>query len=83
MEEGKRWWRQQDQLKRDVVVQPLIASDSETPWTAAPGFLHYLAEFALTHVHHVGDAIQPSCPLSSPSPPAFSFPQDQGIFPQR
>ena len=42
-----------------------------------PGFpvLHYLPEFAQTHVHQVGDAIQPSCPLSSPFPPAFYFSQ--------
>ena len=41
-----------------------------------PGFhvLHHLLEFALTHVHWVGDAIQPSHPLSSPSPPALNFP---------
>ena len=35
---------------------------------------HHLLEFAQTHVHRVGDAIQPFCPLSSPSPPAHSFP---------
>ena len=34
-------------------------------------FFHNLLEFAPTHVHWVGDAIQPSHPLSSPSPPAF------------
>ena len=33
-----------------------------------------------THVHWVGDAIQPSHPLSSPSPPAFSLPQHQSLF---
>ena len=33
-----------------------------------------------THVHWVGDAIQPSRPLSSPSPPAFDLSQHQGIF---
>ena len=42
-----------------------------------PGFpvLHYLLEFAQTHVHWVSDAIQPSDPLLSPSPPAFSLSQ--------
>ena len=35
---------------------------------------HQLLEPAQTHVHPVGDAIQPSHPLSSPSPPAFNFP---------
>ena len=41
-----------------------------------PGFPvhHQLPELAQTHVHQVGDAIQPSHPLSSPSPPAFNFP---------
>ena len=37
-------------------------------------------EFAQTHVHWVGDAIQPSRPLSSPSPPAFNLSQHQGLF---
>ena len=41
---------------------------------------HQLPEFTQTHVHRVGDAIQPSHPLSSPSPPAFNFPQNQGLF---
>ena len=43
---------------------------------SSPGFpvLHYLSGFAQTHVHWVGDATQPSRPLSSPSPPAFNLP---------
>ena len=41
---------------------------------------HCLLEFALTHVHRIGDAIHPSHPLSSPSPPAFSLSQHQGLF---
>ena len=47
-----------------------------------PGFpVHYqLLEFTQTHVHWVSDAIQPSHPLSSPSPPAFNFSQHQGLF---
>ena len=36
---------------------------------------------AQTHVHRVSDAIQLSCPLPSPSPPAFNLPQHQGLFP--
>ena len=46
-----------------------------------PGFpvLHYLPDFAQTHVHQVGDAIQPPHPLSDPSP-AFSLSQNQGLF---
>ena len=47
-----------------------------------PGFpVHQqLLELAQTHVHQVGDAIQPSHPLSSPSPPAFNLSQHQGLF---
>ena len=41
---------------------------------------HQLPEFTQTHVHRVGDAIQPSHPLSSPSPPAFNLSQHQGLF---
>ena len=42
---------------------------------STPGFPvhHQLLEFAQTHVHRVGDAIQPSHPLSSPSPPTFNL----------
>ena len=53
-----------------------------TPWIAA----HQAScpspslEFAQTHVHWVTDAIQPSHPLSSPSPPAFYLSQHQGHF---
>ena len=47
-----------------------------------PGFpvLHHLPEFAQTHVHWIGDAIQPSHPLSPPSPPTSSLSQHQGLF---
>ena len=41
---------------------------------------HQLLEFTQTHVHRVGDAIQPSHPLSSPSPPAPNPSQYQGLF---
>ena len=41
---------------------------------------HQLPEFILTHVYRVGDAIQPSHPLSSPSPPAPDPSQHQGLF---
>ena len=42
--------------------------------------LHHLLELAQTHVHWVGDAIQPAHPLSSPSPLAFNLSQHQGLF---
>ena len=46
---------------------------------STPGFpvLHYLLKIAQTHVHRVGDAVQPFHSLSSPSPPALSL---QGLF---
>ena len=53
------------------------------PWTATcPGFpvLHHLLELAQIHVHWVSDVIQPSHPLSSPSPPALNPFQHQHLF---
>ena len=49
---------------------------------STPGFLvhHQLLEPTQTHGHHIGDAIQPSHPLLSPSPPTFNLPQHQGLF---
>ena len=41
---------------------------------------HQLLESTQTHVHRVGDATQPSHPLSSPSPPALNPSQNQGLF---
>ena len=52
-----------------------------TPWAVAcQAVLHHLPEFAQTHVPWVGDVIQPSHPLSSPSPPALNLSQHQGLF---
>ena len=54
-----------------------------TPWTAAWQAFpvhHQLLKNAQTHVHRVGDAIQPSHPLLSPFPPAFNLSQYQGPF---
>ena len=47
-----------------------------------PGFpvRHQLRKLAQTHVHPVGDAIQLSHPLSSPSPPTFNLSRHQGLF---
>ena len=49
---------------------------------STPGFpvLHYLQDFAQTHVHWVGDAKQLSHPLSPPSHPAINLSQHQGLF---
>ena len=53
-----------------------------TPNCNTPGLPvhHQLPEFTQTHVHRVSDAIQPSHPLSSPSPPALSLSKPQGLF---
>ena len=47
-----------------------------------PGFPvhHQILELSQTHAHQVGDAIQPSHPLLSPSPPVFNLSQHQGLF---
>ena len=64
----------------------LVAQLCPTLWNpmncSTPGFpvYHHLPELAQTHVHWVGDAIQPSHPLSCPSPPAFNLSQHQSLF---
>uniref|UniRef100_A0AC11ED18 Uncharacterized protein n=2 Tax=Ovis aries TaxID=9940 RepID=A0AC11ED18_SHEEP len=49
---------------------------------STPGFpvCHQLLELAQTNVHQIGDSIQPSHPLLSPSPPAFNLSQHQNLF---
>ena len=63
-----------------VAKSCLILFDSTEYIT--PGFpvLHYLPEFAQTHVCCVDDAIQPFYPLLPPSPPALNLSQHQGPF---
>ena len=51
--------------------------DCSTPGSSV---LHYLPELAQIHVHWVGDAIQPSPPLSPPSSPAHNLSQHQDLF---
>ena len=55
-----------------------------TPWTVAQQaslpITNSLPEFTQTHVHWVSNAIQPSHPLSSPSPPTFNLSQHQGLL---
>ena len=50
-------------------------------WRAAVH--HHLLEFAQVHVHWIGDAIQPSHPLSPSYPSTFNLPQHQGLFPEK
>ena len=63
-----------------------VAQSCPTLWDpmnrSTPGLPvhHQLSEFTQTHAHRVGDAIQSSHPLSSPSPPAPNPSQHQGLF---
>jgi len=65
-----------------VQFNHLVVSNSLQPHECTPGLpVHQqLPEFTQTNVHRVGDAIQPSHPLSSPSPPAPSPSQCQSLF---
>ena len=77
-----QWNFRQKNMNSSVQFSPSVTSDFCDPMEcSAPGFPvhHQLPELAQTHVHHVSDAIQPSHPLSSPSPPAFNLSQHQGL----
>ena len=63
-----------------VVQLCLTLCDSMNHSTLGLPVHHQLPEFTQTHVHWVGDAIQPSYPLSPPSPPALNLSQNQGLF---
>ena len=64
------------------VVQSLSSALCDPMNRSTPGLPvhHQLPEFTQTHVHRVSDAIQPSHPLSSPSPPAPNPSQHQSLF---
>ena len=76
----------EEELKKKEVDYFSVAQSGLTPCNptdcSMPGFLvhHQLLEFAQTHVHQMGDAIQPSHPLLSSSPPAPNPFQHQGLF---
>ena len=80
-------------LKLSIQKAKIMTSGPITSWQreptlcdprnrSMPGFPvhHQLQEFTQTHVHRVNDAIQPSHPLSSPSPPAPNPSQHQSLF---
>ena len=70
-----------DQVQLSSVAQScLTLCDSMNHSTPGLPVHHQLPESTQTHIHWVGDAIQPSHPLSSPSPPALNLAQHQGIF---
>ena len=67
-------------IYKEGSVQFSCSAVSDSLWSmdcSMPGFPvhHQLPDLAQTHVHWVGDTIQPPYPLSSPSPPAFSLAQ--------
>jgi len=66
-----------DQITRSVVSDFCDPMNSSTPGLPVH---HQLPEFTQIHVHQVSDAIQPSHPLSSPSPPAPNPSQHQSLF---
>ena len=65
------------QFSHSVVCDSLRPHELSTPGLPVH---HQLPDFTQTHVHRVCDAIQPSHPLSSPSPPALNLSQHQGLF---
>ena len=67
-------------LVSSVAQSCLTLSDHTDCSTPGLRVHHHLPEFTQTHVHSVGDAIQPSHHLSSPSPPAFNLSLHQGLF---
>ena len=85
-----RWQRVNNDMKRDptsFVFQFSSVTQScptlcnpMNPNTPGLPVHHQLLEFTQTHVHQVTDAIQPSHPLSSPSPPAPNPSQHQSLF---
>jgi len=70
----------QIRLVRSVVQSCLILCDPMNRSMPGLPVHHQLPEFTQTHVHRVSDAIQPSHPLSSPSPPAHNPSQHQSLF---
>ena len=79
---GVKWWRAGNYQRYQFSS---VAQSYPTPCDpmnhSTPGLpVHQLPEFTQTHVHWVSYAIQPSHPLSFPSPPAFTLSQHQGLF---
>ena len=61
-------------VAQSTLHDPVLCSKPDFP------VHHHLPELVQSHVHRVGDAIQPSHPLSSPSPPVLNLSQHQGLF---
>ena len=63
-------------------IRSVVSDFCDSKGCSTPGFSvhHQLSELTQTHVHQVGDGIQPSHPLLSPSSPAFNLSQHQRLF---
>ena len=72
-------------LNHSLSLHSSVAQSCPTPCDpmnrSTPGLPvhHQLPEFTQAHIHQISDAIQPSHPRSSPSPPAFNLSQNQGL----
>ena len=73
------WMSSFSQVSSVIQSGPALCDPMDCSTPDLPVHLQ-LPEFTQTHVHWVGDAIQPSHPLSSPSPPTFSLSQHKGLF---
>ena len=75
-------WNEKNWIAGNCSVAKLCLTICNLMDCSTPGFpvLHYLPEFAQTHVHWFGDAIQPSHPLSHPSLPALNLSQHQDLL---
>ena len=71
-------WNIREGVSSDAQLCPILCDTMDRSMPGLPVH-HQLLELAQTHVHRVSDAIQPSHPLS-PSPPAFSLSQHQGLL---
>ena len=69
-----------DQIRSDQSLSHVELCDPMNRSTPGLPIHHQLPEFTQTHFHQVSDAIQPSHPLSSPSPPAPNPSQHQSLF---
>ena len=75
----KRWQEYTDQITSVAQSCPTLCDPMNSSMPGLPVY-HQLPEFTQTQVHRVSDAIQPSHPLSSPSPPAPNPSQHQRLF---
>ena len=81
-EDIKKRWQEYTERERERSVAQSCATLCYPMNRSTPGLpvYHQLPEFTETHVHRVSDVIQPSHPLSSPSPPAPNPSQHQSLF---